>query len=83
MQEFDNTKMKAILIGNYFSQTEAKLREVPFTETQIGEAAKDGNGLLTTYELFRAIKAEKEKKISKEAIREQMKNKVGLISFDY
>jgi hypothetical protein len=83
MQEFDNTKMKAILIGNYFSQTEAKLREVPFTEAQISEAVKDGNGLLTTVELFKAIKAEKEKKISKEAIREQMKNKVGLIAFDY
>jgi hypothetical protein len=83
MQEFNNTKMKAILIGNYFSQTEAKLREVPFTEAQIGEAAKDGNGLLTTYELFKAIKAEKEKKISKEEIREQMKNKAGLITFDY
>jgi hypothetical protein len=83
MQEFNNTKMKAILIGNYFSQTEAKLREVPFTEAQIGEALKDGNGLLTTYELFKAIKAEKEKKISKEEIREQMKNKAGLITFDY
>ena len=83
MQEFDNTKMKAILIGNYFSQTEAKLREVPFTEAQINEASKDGNGLMTTYELFKAIKTEKEKKISKEAIREQMKNKVGLIIFDY
>lgn len=83
MQEFDNTKMKALLIGNYFVQTEAKLREVPFTETQIGEAEKDGNGLLTTYELFKAVKAEKEKKITKEALREQMKTKVGLITLDY
>jgi hypothetical protein len=83
MQEFDNTKMKAVLIGNYFSETEAKLREVPFTETQISEAAKDGNGLLTTYELFKAIKAEKEKRTTKEAIREQLRNKAGLITFDY
>lgn len=83
MQEFNNTKMKAILVGNYFCEAEAKLREVPFTEAQIGEAAKDGNGLLATYELFKAIKAEKEKKITKEEIREQMKNKVGLITFDY
>jgi hypothetical protein len=83
MQEFDNTKMKAVLVGNYFLQSEAKLREVPFTETQISEAAKDGNGLLTTYELFKAIKAEKEKKTTKEALREQLKSKVGLITFDY
>jgi hypothetical protein len=83
MQEFDNTKIKALLIGNYYSETEAKLREVPFTENQISEAVKDGNGLLTTYELFKAIKAEKEKKIAKEAIREQLKSKVGLITFNY
>ncbi len=83
MQEFDNTKMKALLLGNYYCRTEAKLRELPFTETQIDEAAKDANGLLTTYELFKAIKAEKEKKITKEAIREQIKSKIGLITFDY
>jgi len=83
MQEFNNTRLKAVLIGNYFSQVEAKLREVPFNESQISEAAKDGNGLLTTYELFKAIKAEKEKKTTKEAIREQFNSKVGLITFEY
>ncbi|MGB7294208.1 MAG: hypothetical protein WBC70_01335 [Candidatus Aminicenantales bacterium] len=83
MQEFNNTRMKALLIGNYFIQTEAKLREVPFSENQISEAAKDGNGLLTTYELFKAIKAEKEGRITKEAIRRQLADKVGLITFDY
>ncbi len=82
MQEFNNTKMKALLVGNYFVHTEAKLREVPFTETQVDEAARDGNGLLTTYELFKAIKAEKENRITKAAIREQLANKVGLITFD-
>ncbi len=83
MQEFDNTKMKAVLLGNYYRNEEPKFRPIPFTEEQIAEAAKDGNALLTTYELFKAIKAEKEKKITKEAIREQIKNKVGLITFDY
>ncbi|MBN2409356.1 MAG: hypothetical protein JXE07_06420 [Candidatus Aminicenantes bacterium] len=83
MQEFNNTRMKALLIGNYFIQTEAKLREVPFSENQIGEAAKDGNGLLTTYELFKAVKAEKEGRITKEDIRQQLVDKVGLITFDY
>ncbi len=82
MQEFGNTRMKAVLVGNYFSATEAKLRGNPFSAAQVEEAQKDGNGLLTTYELFRAIKAEKENRVSKEAIREQIKLKTGLISFD-
>ncbi len=82
MQEFDNTRMKTVLVGNYFSATEAKLRDNPFSASQVEEAQKDGNGLLTTYELFRAIKAEKEKRISKDAIREQIKLKTGLVKFD-
>jgi hypothetical protein len=82
MQEFDNTRMKAVLIGNYFSATEAKLRGNPFSSAQVEEVQKDGNGLLTTYELFRAIKAEKENRISKDAIREQIKLKTGLITFE-
>lgn len=83
MQEFDNTKMKAVLVGNYYRSQEPLRRPVPFSEEQMAEAARDGNGLLTTYELFRAIKAEKEKKITKETIREQIKSKVGLITIDY
>ena len=83
MQEFNNTRMKALLVGNYYYKTEAKLRGIPFTEKQTNEATKDGNGLLTTYELFKAIKAEKQNKITKEEIREQIKKKVGLITFDY
>ena len=82
MQEFDNTRMKAVLVGNYFAATEAKLRDNPFSASQVEEAQKDGNGLLTTYEFFRAIKAEKEKRISKDAVREQIKLKTGLIKFD-
>jgi hypothetical protein len=82
MQEFDNTRMKAVLVGNYFSATEAKLRDNPFSASQVEEAQKDGNGLLTTYALFQAIKAEKENRISKDAIREQVKLKTGLIKFD-
>jgi len=82
MQEFDNTRMKAVLIGNYYSATEAKSRPSPFSAEQIEEAQKDGNGLLTTYELFRAVKAEKENRITKDAIRDQVKLKPGLIAFD-
>jgi hypothetical protein len=82
MQEFDNTRMKAVLVGNYFSTAEAKSRPNPFSAAQIEEAQKDGNGLLTSYELFRAIKAEKENRISKAAIHDQFKLKTGLITFD-
>jgi hypothetical protein len=82
MQEFGNTRMKSVLVGNYFSAAEAKTRSNPFSAGQIEEAQKDGNGLLTTYELFRAIKAEKENRISKDAIREQIKLKTGLIVFE-
>jgi hypothetical protein len=82
MQEFDNTRMKAVLLGNYHSATEAKDRPNPFSAAQVEEAQKDGNGLLTTYELFRAVKAEKEGRVSKDAIRDQIKLKTGLIAFD-
>jgi hypothetical protein len=82
MQEFDNTRMKAVLAGNYFSAADPKDRSNPFSAGQIEETQKDGNGLLTTYELFRAIKAEKENRISKDAIREQIRLKTGLIVFD-
>jgi len=82
MQEFDNTKMKALLVGNYHFRQDARSRPVPFTSEQIEEAVADGNGLLTTAELFFAIKAEKEKKISKEAILKAIREKTGLISFD-
>jgi hypothetical protein len=83
MQEFDNTKMKAVLIGNYFSGTDARTRSNPFSAVQVEEAKKDGNGLLTTYELFKAVKAEKENKVTKDAIRAQIKQKTGLITFEF
>jgi len=82
MQEFDNTRMKAVLVGNYHLGTEAKDRPNPFSAAQVEEAQKDGNGLLTTYELFRAVKAEKENRVSKEALREQIRLKTGLITFE-
>jgi hypothetical protein len=83
MQEFDNTKMKAVLIGNYFSAADPRTRGNPFSAVQVEEATKDGNGLLTTYELFKAIKAEKEQKLSKGQVRAQLKQKTGLIAFEY
>jgi len=83
MQEFDNTKMKALLIGNYYLHQDARARPIPFSQEQIDEAVADGNGLMTTAELFWAIKAEKEGKISKEEIRQTVREKTGLITFNY
>ncbi|HYA48890.1 MAG TPA: hypothetical protein VEG35_04240, partial [Burkholderiales bacterium] len=83
MQEFDNTKMKAVLIGNYFSAADPRTRGNPFSSTQVEEATKDGNGLLTTWELFRAVKAEKEGRVTKDAIRAQVRQKSGLVAFEY
>jgi hypothetical protein len=83
MQEFDNTKMKAVLVGNYFSTQEAKARGNPFAALQIEEAKKDGNGLLTTFALFKAVKAEKEGLARKESLRSQLAEKTGLIEFEY
>lgn len=83
MQEFNNTKMKSLLIGNYFCKENAVLRKNPYSARQVDDAEKDGNGLLTTYELFKAVKAEKEGKISKEEIRAQLKQKSGFISINY
>jgi hypothetical protein len=83
MQEFDNTLMKAVLIGNYFSATDAKARGNPFSAAQVEEARKDGNGLITTYELFKAIKAEKEGRITKADVRNQIREKAGLITIEF
>jgi hypothetical protein len=83
MQEFDNTKMKALLIGNYFSAADPRSRGSPFSALQVEEATKDGNGLLTTWELFRAVKAEKDGRVAKAAIRAQVRQKTGLITFEY
>jgi hypothetical protein len=83
MQEFNNTKMKSILIGNYFYDQEAKLRKNPFSEEQISDVDKDGNGVLTTYELFKGVKAIMEEKIKGEEIQKQMQAQTGLIQFNF
>lgn len=83
MQEFNNTKMKSILIGNYYLDKEAKLRKNPYTEEQISDVEKDGNGVLTTHELFKAVKAIMENKIKKEEIQKQMQAQQGLIQFNF
>jgi hypothetical protein len=72
-----------LLIGNYYLRQDARARPIPFTQEQIDEAVADGNGLMTTAELFWAIKAEKEGKISKEEIRKAIREKRGLITFSY
>jgi hypothetical protein len=83
MQEFNNTKMKSILIGNYFYDKEANLRKNPFSAEQISDVEKDGNGVLTTYDLFKAVKGIMENKVKKEEIQNQMQEKTGQIQFNF
>jgi hypothetical protein len=81
MQEYNNTQMKALLIGNYFLTAEGKARTDPFSPPQVEDAEKDGNALLSTYDLFRAVKAEKEGRLTKEDLRRELREKNGLITF--
>ena len=81
MQEYNNTQMKALLIGNYFMTTEGKSRTSPFSPQQVEDAQKDGNALLSTYDLFQAIKAEKEGRVTKDELRRELVEKSGLIHF--
>ena len=83
MQEFGNTKMKSILIGNYFAGQDPGLRPNPFSGRMADEAQKDGNALLTTIELFRTIKAQKEGKLFNEDIRKQVAERTGVLSFEF
>jgi hypothetical protein len=83
MQEFGNTRMKSVLVGNYFSGQDAGLRPNPFSGRMAEEAQKDGNALLTTAEIFRAVKAQKEGKLFIEDIRKQMAGRTGVISFEF
>lgn len=83
MQEFGNTRMKSVLIGNYFSGQDVAQRPNPFSSRMAEDAQKDGNALLTTAELFRAIKAQKEGKLFIEDIRKQVTERAGVVSFDF
>ena len=83
MQEFGNTRMKSVLIGNYFSEQDAGLRPSPFSGRMAEEAQKDGNVLLTTAEIFRAVKAQKEGKLLVEDIRKQMAERTGVVVFEF
>jgi hypothetical protein len=47
------------------------------------EAQKDGNALLTTAEIFRAVKAQKEGKLLVEDIRKQMAERTGVVVFEF
>lgn len=83
MQEFGNTKMKSVLVGNYFLGQDPAQRPNPFSGRMAEEALKDGNGLLTTAELFRAVKAQKEGKIFVEDIRKQIAERAGIVAFEF
>lgn len=79
MQEHENTKMKGLLIVNHCRLTEPKDRNQAFSAKQIKDAKREGNTLLSTYALFRLIKAEKQSKITKEHIKKMIIEGTGEI----
>ena len=82
MKEFGHTNMKGLLIGNYFFNKPAHRRKLPFSDNQVKDAERDENALLTTYDLFKVIRMEKEKKLSKNDIRAKIMSTNGVIKWD-
>ncbi len=82
MQEFGHTNIKGFLIGNYFCNTPAYIRKLPFSNNQLKDAKRDNNALLTTYELFEAIRMEKGKKLTKKDIQAKIRDSDGVINWN-
>jgi hypothetical protein len=80
-QEFPNSGITGLLVINHQYRTPAHVRRPPFTATQIADAQRDGYGLISTYELFEAIKAEKAGRISREMIRRRLLTGSGYLEF--
>lgn len=81
MQEYGHTNMKGLLVGNYFCNNPAHLRKDPFSNHQIKDTKRDNNALLTTYDLFEAIKKEKSRELSKKDIQLKIRNTNGVIKW--
>lgn len=82
MREFVNTKMKGLFIFNHYNTIEALKRNQGFSKKQIKDAEHDGNVLITTYTLFKLIKAQKEGKTTKAQIIHKIINEVGEITYE-
>lgn len=80
-KEFGHQNMKGIFILNHWTKRPGSERGPAFSPTQINDAQRDGDGLLTSFDLFQLIKAEKEGKLTKEEIRNRIVTETGLIEF--
>jgi len=82
MKEFGHINMKGLLVGNYFCNKPAHSRKLPFSDIQVKDARRDENALLTTYELFKAIRLEKFGELRKTDIQVKIRETNGVIKWD-
>ncbi|MDO9576157.1 MAG: hypothetical protein Q7J55_06490 [bacterium] len=82
MKEFRHINIKGLLVGNYFCNKSAHSRKLPFSDNQVKDAERDGNALLTTYELFEAIRMEKLGELGKTDIQVKIRETSGVIKWD-
>ncbi len=80
MKELNNTKISGIFVANCSINKPAKDRPEAFTKSQKEDASRDSNLLMTTYDLFNLIKAEKEGKIKKKDARSFIWDSSGRLS---
>ncbi len=80
-REFSNDGITGLLVINHQYRTPAHVRRPPFTATQIADAERDGYGLSSTYGLFKAIKAEKAGRISRQQIAQRLLTDSGYLEF--
>lgn len=78
--DLSNSSLSGILIVNHHRYKEPMMRTETFKPETINDAKRDGVGLLSTFNLYKAIRLEKKGKITKSQIREIM-NKKGKIEF--
>lgn len=81
MKEFGHINMKGLLVSNYFCNKPAHLREFPFSDIQVKDAQRDENALLTTYNLFEAIRMEKFGELGKTDIQVKIGETNGVIKW--
>jgi len=82
INKLDHKNIKGLLVYNHYYGIPAHERKPPFSKKQIEDAERDRYALISTYELFKLILAEKEKRISKEYIRETILATVGEVTYE-
>lgn len=80
-REFSNLQIRGLLVINHQYRKPAHMRQKLFSDKQIQDAERDGYGLISTYELFKAIELVKFDKVSKDDAAETLLSQSGVIEF--